>query len=87
MLVPALSMPNCAWIQRSQLAPLKVNQVQNRFGGFVWQVSDLNRLQRFIFLGSDSSFCYKATGNEPKREDALCIDRYLVILLLTVDVW
>ncbi|WAR00395.1 RO60-like protein [Mya arenaria] len=61
----------------SQMRPLKPTQIRNRSGAYVWQVNDLMKLQRFIFLGSDNSFCYKASNNEPKREDALCIDRLI----------
>ncbi|XP_053405787.1 RNA-binding protein RO60-like [Mercenaria mercenaria] len=60
--------------QRQQLTP---KQVQNRSGAYVWEVNDMMKLQRFLFLGADNSFCYKAIDNEPKRENAQCIDRLI----------
>ncbi|KAH3836994.1 RNA-binding protein Ro60-like [Dreissena polymorpha] len=60
-----------------QSQKIKPTQTKNRTGAYVWRVNDLNKLTRFIFLGSDNSFCYKATNIEPKREDAQCIDRLI----------
>lgn len=63
--------------EKAQLERLKPKQTRNRSGAYVWEVNDLMKLQRFLFLGADNSFCYKAVDNEPKRENAQCIDRLI----------
>lgn len=61
----------------SQFQPLSARQVKNKSGAYVWQVDDMMKLQRFIFLGTDNSFCYRVGDVEMKRENAACIDRLI----------
>lgn len=42
----------------NQLQPLSDNQVANSEGGYVWQVTDMNRLHRFLCFGSEGGTCY-----------------------------
>lgn len=63
--------------EKAQREPLTPKQVKNRSGAYVWEVNDMMKLQRFLFLGADNSFCYKAVTNEPKRENAQCVDRLI----------
>ncbi|KAL4227931.1 60 kDa SS-A/Ro ribonucleoprotein [Mactra antiquata] len=60
-----------------QLTQLNPKQIKNRSGAFVWEVNDMMKFKRFLFLGVDNGFCYRAVNNEPKRENARCIDRLI----------
>lgn len=42
----------------NQLQPLSDNQVANSEGGYVWQVTDMNRLHRFLCFGSEGGTYY-----------------------------
>ncbi|XP_006026562.2 60 kDa SS-A/Ro ribonucleoprotein [Alligator sinensis] len=42
----------------SQMQPLNEKQVQNSEGGYVWQVTDMNRLHRFLCFGSEGGTYY-----------------------------
>ena len=53
-----------------QSQPLSANQVRNDAGGFVWKVDDLERLRRFLVLGSEGGTYYaeqKTVGKENAR--------------------
>ena len=41
-----------------QSEPVAANQVQNTAGGFVWAVDDMERLRRFLVLGSEGGTYY-----------------------------
>jgi 60 kDa SS-A/Ro ribonucleoprotein len=63
--------------QTPQRLPIKeVPMVRNRAGGYVFEVTDAVRLQRFLILGTDQG-SYYATPRELTREAALVIDRLL----------
>lgn len=55
--------------QTEQLDP---RQVQNSAGGFVFQISKWERLQRFIVLGADAP-TYYATAQKLTKENAQCV--------------
>ncbi|CAF3839788.1 unnamed protein product [Rotaria magnacalcarata] len=42
-----------------QSQPLTSDQVQNNAGGFTWTVDDLQRLRRFLCLGSEGGTYYQ----------------------------
>ncbi|XP_060630517.2 RNA-binding protein RO60 [Anolis sagrei] len=42
----------------SQMEPCDENQVPNSEGGYVWQVTDMNRLHRFLCFGSEGGTYY-----------------------------
>lgn len=42
----------------NQLQPLSENQVANSEGGYVWQVTDMHRLHRFLCFGSEGGTYY-----------------------------
>ncbi|ERE73062.1 SS-A/Ro ribonucleoprotein [Cricetulus griseus] len=42
----------------NQLQPLSESQVANSEGGYVWQVTDMNRLHRFLCFGSEGGTYY-----------------------------
>ncbi|XP_077188797.1 RNA-binding protein RO60 isoform X2 [Paroedura picta] len=42
----------------SQMQPLNEKQVPNSADGYVWQVTDMNRLQRFLCFGSEGGTYY-----------------------------
>ncbi|XP_050817404.1 RNA-binding protein RO60 [Gopherus flavomarginatus] len=42
----------------SQMQPLNEKQVLNSEGGYVWQVTDMNRLHRFLCFGSEGGTYY-----------------------------
>lgn len=42
-----------------QSQPIRDDQVQNNAGGFVWQVDDMQRLRRFLCLGSEGGTYYQ----------------------------
>lgn len=46
-----------------QMRPIRDDQIENSAGGFVWQISDLNRIRRFLILGTTSG-SYYATEQE-----------------------
>ncbi|CAH1784011.1 unnamed protein product [Owenia fusiformis] len=43
-----------------QSEPMEVSQVQNKAGGFVWKVDDIQRLRRFLCFGSESGTYYSS---------------------------
>jgi 60 kDa SS-A/Ro ribonucleoprotein len=55
-----------------QSEPLDTRQVQNNASGFVYQIDDWSRLDRFLILGSDSSTYYQ-TAQKLTRENASCV--------------
>lgn len=73
-----------------QSKPLNESQVKNNAGGYVFQVSDKTRLERFLILGSDGSTYYQKApdlleGNLTfvvdliKRDERLVLDTVLEI--------
>ncbi|MBO0758745.1 MAG: TROVE domain-containing protein, partial [Bradyrhizobiaceae bacterium] len=68
-----------------QTEPLEEYQVQNNAGGFVFQISDWARLDRFLVLGADAPTYYQ-NAKSLTRENALCVERcYAVDPARTVD--
>jgi 60 kDa SS-A/Ro ribonucleoprotein len=57
-----------------QSAPLDGRQVKNNAGGFVFQLSDWARLDRFLVLGSDAPTYYQR-ARDLTRENAACVER------------
>lgn len=57
-----------------QSEPLDERQVENNAGGFVYQIDDWDRLDRFLILGSDSNTYYQ-TAQKLTRENAKCVQR------------
>lgn len=55
-----------------QTEPLDEKQVPNNAGGFVYQVSKWDRLDRFLVLGSDSNTYYQH-AKDLTRENAKCV--------------
>ena len=55
-----------------QQVPLSEDQVCNSAGGYVWPVSDMNRLRRFMVLGSESG-SYYIQSKELGLENIICI--------------
>ena len=55
---------------------LRQDQVENNAGGYVWEVDDKKRLDRFLILGSELP-TYYTTDKELGRENAECILRLL----------
>lgn len=55
-----------------QTEPSDPRQVQNSAGGFVFQISKWERLQRFLVLGSDSNTFY-ATAQKLTKDNAACV--------------
>lgn len=49
-------------------------QVKNNEGGYVYKVTDLTRVLRFLCLGTEKG-TYYSKEKELKRENAECIDR------------
>ena len=59
-----------------QSAPLSNNQVNNNAGGHVWKVDDLQRLRRFLCLGSEGGTYY--TGEKQLgMENVKCVLRLI----------
>lgn len=58
-----------------QTLPANDRQVANSAGGFTYAVSDLDRIRRFLILGSDSTFY--SSGDALTIENARVIVRYL----------
>jgi len=42
-------------------------QVQNRAGGFVYELSDIERVKRFLILGSDTNTFYASAKVTPRQ--------------------
>ena len=42
----------------NQMQPLNEKQIANSEGGYVWQVTDMNRLHRFLCFGSEGGTYY-----------------------------
>jgi 60 kDa SS-A/Ro ribonucleoprotein len=57
-----------------QSAPLDQRQVKNNAGGYVFQLSDWARLDRFLVLGSDAPTYYQH-ARDLTRENAACVER------------
>lgn len=55
-----------------QSQPLNKRQVQNNAGGFVYQIDNWSRLDRFLILGSDSNTYYQK-AIDLTRENAACV--------------
>lgn len=59
-----------------QMSPMEVKQVPNSEGGYVWQVSDMGRLRRFLCLGSEGGSFY-ISERQLGLENAACISRLI----------
>ena len=59
-----------------QSQPLSANQVRNEAGGFVWRVDDLERLRRFLVLGSEGG-TYYASQQTVGQENAQALLRLI----------
>jgi 60 kDa SS-A/Ro ribonucleoprotein len=57
-----------------QTQPLNARQVKNNAGGYVFQVDDWARLDRFLVLGSDAPTYYQ-NARDLTRENATCVER------------
>jgi 60 kDa SS-A/Ro ribonucleoprotein len=57
-----------------QSEPLDERQVPNHAGGYVYQIDDWRRLDRFLILGSDSSTYYQ-DAVDLTRANAKCVER------------
>lgn len=57
-----------------QHEPLDSRQVKNNAGGYVYQLDDWARLNRFLILGSDSSTYYQKAP-QLTRENSACVTR------------
>ena len=60
-----------------QFESLKPKQVKNSLGSYVWQVDDMTKLQRYLFLGNDCGI-YKASQESMQRDKARCVDRLVL---------
>ncbi|VDI47661.1 Hypothetical predicted protein, partial [Mytilus galloprovincialis] len=58
----------------SQDNPISYDQVENSTGGFVYQITDVKRVLRFLCLGTEKG-SYYAKEKELLRENIQCIDR------------
>jgi len=56
--------------------PGRVDEVKNNAGGFVFKVSDRDRLERFLILGTDGGTYY--TGEQKMTEQAIAFLRKMV---------
>ena len=54
------------------------NQILNNAGGYSFQISDWQRLERFLILGSDEG-TYYANGKTLTIDNAKCVERCLEI--------
>uniref|UniRef100_A0A914V250 TROVE domain-containing protein n=1 Tax=Plectus sambesii TaxID=2011161 RepID=A0A914V250_9BILA len=45
-------------IVAGQMEPLREDQIKNSAGGFVWRVSDVTRIRRFLILGTSGGSYY-----------------------------
>lgn len=59
-----------------QTVPLDDRQVKNNAGGYVYQIDDWGRLDRFLILGSDAQTFYQS-ARALTRENADCVLRCL----------
>ena len=59
-----------------QTQPIAANQVPNEAGGFVWRVDDMERLRRFLVLGSEGG-TYYATEQKLGQENAQALLRLI----------
>src|ERR1700686_1689644 len=57
-----------------QSEALDERQVQNNAGGFVYELDDWKRLDRWLVLGSDSKKYYQK-ARDLTRENAACVER------------
>ena len=57
-----------------QSEPLNERQVKNNAGGFVFELDDWGRLDRFLVLGSDAPTYYQS-AKDLTRENAKCVER------------
>ena len=57
-----------------QSEPLDSRQIANNAGGFVYQLDDFARLERWLILGSDSNTYYQS-AQKLTRENAACVQR------------
>lgn len=59
-------------------------QISNESGGYVFEVSDIDKLKRFLYLGSELGY-YKANSIHRKfsRSEVQAIDRYISLLKLS----
>ena len=55
--------------------PMTNDQVVNSDGGFTWQITDTDRLQRFLVIGSETS--YYASADDITKGNHDCIKRML----------
>lgn len=57
--------------------PLTKHQIKNIAGGYVFEVTDIDRLHRFLCLGTELGY-YKANSQHRKfsRSEVQAIDRY-----------
>ena len=58
----------------SQDKPISYDQVENSTGGYVYKVTDTNRVLRFLCLGTEKG-SYYAKETELHRENVQSIDR------------
>jgi len=64
-------------MQSTQREPLPgKKQIKNAAGGFVFQVDDWTRLERFLILGTEGG-TYYASERKITRENAQCVERLL----------
>lgn len=56
-----------------QTEPLDARQVQNHQGGFIYEVTPVQRLERFLILGSDAATYYQS-AREITRENARIVE-------------
>ncbi len=56
----------------AQVEPLSIDQVRNSEGAFIWQVDDMERLRRFLCLGSEKG-TYYVKERQLTLENAKCI--------------
>src|SRR5262249_53591873 len=57
-----------------QSEPLDTRQVVNNAGGYVFEIDDWKRLDRFLVLGSDAATYYQH-ARDLTRENAACVER------------
>lgn len=65
-----------AMAMTAQTEPIDDRQVQNNAGGFVYKLSDMQRLRRFLVLGSEGG-TYYATEQKLGLDNAKCIQRLI----------
>ncbi|XP_070532315.1 RNA-binding protein RO60-like [Ptychodera flava] len=61
----------------SQTQPLVNDQVQNEAGGYVWEVTDMKRLHRFLCLGSEAGTYYVRDNLDLGKQNVTCIERLI----------